>query len=138
MSNNQVKIIILDDDLFFGTLINRFLTNLGFDNVTHFLDERECLENTLSDEYCVYILDQELEESSGLTIMKEIRKINNKAVFIFLSGQEYCHVAIKAIKEGAIDYIEKNKTTLLDLKRLLENLTSNGYNGFSGYSRLAV
>ena len=138
MLNNQAKIIILDDDLFFGTLINRFLTNIGFENVTHFLDERECLENTLSDDYCIYILDQELEESSGITIMKEIRKINKKAIFIFLSGQEYCHIAIKAIKEGAIDYIEKNNSTLLDLKRLLENLTSKGYNGFSDYSRLAV
>lgn len=138
MLNNQVKIIILDDDLFFGTLINRFLANLGFDNVTHYLNESECLENIVKDEYCIYILDQELEEFSGLTIMKEIRNINKNAVFIFLSGQEYCHIAIKAIKEGAIDYIEKNKSTLLDLKRLLENLTLDGYNGLSGYNRLAV
>lgn len=138
MNNFNIKIIILDDDLFFGTLINRFLTNLGYENVVHYMNEKECLENLPLDEQCVYIMDQELEVASGIDIMKEIQTINKKAVFIFLSGQEYCHIAIKAIREGAIDYIEKNKSTLLELKRLLDDLNSNGNPGYSGYNRLAV
>ncbi len=138
MQNRNIKITILDDDLFFGTLISRFLANLGYSDITHFINEDECLAEAQEDLYCIYILDQELDATSGIEIMKEIQKINNKAVFIFLSGQEYCHIAIKALREGATDYIEKNNSTLSDLDKILNFVIDSGYEDSKEYNRLAV
>jgi FixJ family two-component response regulator len=130
MKNRTMKIIVMDDDLFFGTLITKFLHNLDFKNVSHYTNENVCLDSMPLNEPCIFLLDQELEHSKGLDLMKEIKNRNPQASIVFLSGQEYCHIAIKAIKEGAIDYIEKNKFALLEIKKILEQLTNQKQDSF--------
>lgn len=109
--------------MFFGKLIQHFLTNNGFENVQYFSEEQECLESISYTENSIFLLDHDLNNSTGLQTMEQIQLLNDRSKFIIISGQEYCHVAIKAIRKGAIDYIEKNKLTLHQLGRLLKNIT---------------
>lgn len=117
--NHQIKIYILEDDLFFGKMIQNFLMNEGFENVELFQDEDECI-SAMKPEKALIIMDHHLIHSTGIEVMDQIKEINDSAQFIYLSGQEHSNIAIKALRSGAMDYIEKNKDVLIQLKKSLE------------------
>lgn len=123
----KTKIIILDDDAFFGNLLKNFLYNQEYDNIELYQDEDKCIDS-IKPESMVVILDHHLEKSTGLDVMKEIQKKNPDAYIIYLSGQEYMHVAVKALRGGAIDYIEKNGGAFLQLKTLIDQIMTDGKN----------
>lgn len=123
----QTKIIILDDDAFFGNLLKNFLYNQEYHNIELYQNEDKCIDS-IKPESMVVILDHHLEKSTGLDVMKEIQKKNPDAYIIYLSGQEYMHVAVKALRGGAIDYIEKNGSAFLQLKTLIDQIMTDGKN----------
>lgn len=123
----QTKIIILDDDAFFGNLLKNFLNNQEYQNIELYQNEDKCIDS-IKPESMVVILDHHLEKSTGLDVMKEIQKKNPDAYIIYLSGQEYMHVAVKALRGGAIDYIEKNGSAFLQLKTLIDQIMIDGKN----------
>jgi DNA-binding NtrC family response regulator len=125
---NFDRIVILDDDPFFGKLIANFLKNQDYKNVVYYESEADCLASINQQERSLFLLDHHLSNTTGLQTMERIQILNESSRFIIISGQEYCHVAIKAIKQGAIDYIEKNKFTLLRLGNLLRKAIENESN----------
>ena len=118
---SNLKIIILDDDLFFGNLLRNFLLNQGYKLIELFQDEFKCLES-INQGLSIVILDHNLKNSNGFDVMKKIKQKNSKAIIIYLSGQEYMHIAVKAIRLGAIDYIEKNSNYFFQLKQLIDQI----------------
>jgi DNA-binding NtrC family response regulator len=124
------RIIVLDDDPFFGKLILHFLKNKGYSNVEFFQNELQCLNTIKTDEHCLILIDHQLNTTTGIIMMERISILSQNARFIMISGQEYCHIAIKSIKNGALDYIEKNKFTLLRLGQLLKNAIENSEGNF--------
>ena len=118
------KIIILDDDLFFGNLLKNFLSNQGYKFIELFQDEFKCIES-IKQGLTIVILDHHLEKSTGFEVMKKIQQKNSKVIIIYLSGQEYMHIAIKAIRLGAIDYIEKNSNYFFQLKVIIDKIIAD-------------
>jgi len=53
------------------------------------------------------LLDVDLPDISGLTLLKEIRKIDCSVPIVMMTGDHRIETAVKAIKAGATDYIEK-------------------------------
>jgi polysaccharide export outer membrane protein len=121
METQKTKIIILDDDAFFGNLLKNFLYNQEYRNIELYQNEDKCIDS-IKNESMVVILDHHLEKSTGLDVMKEIQKKNPDAYIIYLSGQEYMHIAVKALRSGAIDYIEKNGSAFYQLKTLIDQI----------------
>lgn len=121
METQKTKIIILDDDAFFGNLLKNFLYNQEYRNIELYQNEDKCIDS-IKNESMVVILDHHLEKSTGLDVMKEIQKKNPDAYIIYLSGQEYMHIAVKALRSGAIDYIEKNSKAFYQLKTLIDQI----------------
>lgn len=117
--NNNPKIVILEDDIFFGKMIKNFLVNQEFKNIQLFHDEEKCIQ-AITKEPTILIIDHHLPNATGLEVIQIIRKINPDIQFIYLSGQKTSKVAIKAFREGAIDYIEKNKDTFVHLKKTID------------------
>lgn len=125
--NSDTKIIILDDDVFFGNLLKNFLINQEYNNIQLFSQEDDCIKS-IEKEPAVVILDHHLEKSTGLDVMKVIQEKNPEAYFIYLSGQEFMHVAVKALRSGAIDYIEKNGNAFYQLKSIIDKIITDGKN----------
>lgn len=130
----KTKIIIIEDDVFFGNLIKNFLVNQEYENVILFTDEEECLKS-IKTEQALYILDHHLVKMTGLEVMNKIKEKNAKAQFIYLSGESLGKVAVKALRNGALDYIEKNKKAFVKLNDLIEqvllhNLKQADFNSF--------
>lgn len=121
--NAQYNIIILEDDIFFGNLIKNFLMNQGYNNVKLFHNDEDCI-NSITSEPTLIILDHHLINSTGLETMQRINKLFTSVTFIYLSGQEYVHVALKSLQFGAVDYIEKNKNCFYNLKSVTDQIVA--------------
>ena len=115
------RIMILDDDIFFGNLVKNFLKNHYEVQIQHFSRE-DIFLNQLSSEPTVIVLDHHLLSSIGLDMIPKILEINPSSTIIYLSGQEYMHVAIKALRMGAADYIEKDRNSFFQLKQIIDKV----------------
>ena len=104
--NRKIKIFILDDDRYHGLFLKNALACDKY-QIDYFENEQRCIKelSTLPD---ILILDHRLEYLTGLEVLEEVkRSCQGKTQVIYLSAQEHVHVAIKALKEGAITYVEK-------------------------------
>ncbi|MFN5149115.1 MAG: response regulator [Flavobacteriia bacterium] len=119
--NNNNRIMILDDDIFFGNLVKNFLKNHFEEKIDHFTIEDVFLRQ-LTSEPSIIILDHHLNGCSGLDIIPQILSISPSSTIIYLSGQEFMHVAIKAMRMGVVDYIEKDRNSFYQLKHIIDKV----------------
>lgn len=123
----KITIFILDDDRYYGLFLKNTLRNDNYD-IHYFQHEQECIQklNTIPE---ILILDHKLEFSTGLEVLDEVnRQCNGKTKVIYLSGQEHVHVALQALKAGAVTYVEKTGEAIEVLNTALDhlvNLTNN-------------
>jgi DNA-binding NtrC family response regulator len=109
--NNDVKIFILDDDRYFGNFILHALKDY-YNDVTYFQTESECIR-ALHDKPNILILDHKLKHCTGLEMLGEVQRICGASTSVlYLSAQEHVHVTIKAMRLGALEYLEKGSNTI--------------------------
>lgn len=117
----RIRIFILDDDRYYGTLIKNALNRNDFD-VQYFQGEKECIE-ALSNRPHVLILDHKLEKCTGLDVLRELKdRYGDSTKVIYFSAQEHVHVTLKALSEGAVNYIEKSHCSLKELDHAIESM----------------
>ncbi|MBA4313275.1 MAG: hypothetical protein C0417_11675 [Chlorobiaceae bacterium] len=71
------------------------------------------------------LLDLGLASMSGLEVLREIRRIDEKAKVIVITGYPSVESSVIAMKYGAIDYIQKPfdvKTWLKRIRAILDNV----------------
>ena len=108
---NDVKIFILDDDRYFGNFILHALKD-NFNDVTYFQTESECIR-ALNSKPHILILDHKLEHCTGLEILDEVQRMCGASTSVlYLSAQEHVHVILKALRLGALEYLEKGSSTV--------------------------
>lgn len=117
-------IVILEDDVFYGKMLMNFLLNQDFNSIQLYSDEKQCLDN-ITIEPTLYLLDYNLTKSTGLEVMNIIMEKNPNAHFICISAQENSTIALKLMRLGAIDYIEKNRHAFYHLKNTLDKIKNN-------------
>jgi DNA-binding NtrC family response regulator len=105
----DLKIFLVDDDIFCLTLYEQFLRNLGYTNVKPFNAGDECLAE-LKEQPELIFLDYNMEGMNGIEVLKKIKAFNPAIMVYIITGQESSMVAVEAIRSGAMDYIVK--TTL--------------------------
>jgi len=108
MTLSNIKIFIVEDDLFFSSLIETQLKRHDFENIKTFNNGADFL-NQLHTNPDIVILDHNLNEMNGLDILRRIKSVNPDIQVIFLSAQQDMEVAVKALKYGAYDYLQKDE-----------------------------
>lgn len=103
----DMKIFIVDDDLFCLTLYTQFLRNLGFSEMTSFNAGDECLEQ-IKEQPALIFMDYNMEGLNGIEVLKRIKAINPHIMVYIISGQENGIVAKEALQNGALDYVVKS------------------------------
>ena len=100
------KILIVEDDLAFGTMLQRFLERKQFDVslVTSGKQGREVLMDIGFD---LLITDLKLPDDSGMELLKIARKQTPPIPTILMTSYADVTTAVEAIKQGAADYISK-------------------------------
>ena len=122
MSTSRKKILIVEDDLNFGSILADFLRLHSF-KVTLSKNGIDGLKKFKSQSYDMCILDVMMPFKDGFTLAKEIRNINDSVPMIFLTAKSLKDDVIKGFKIGADDYIIKpfdSDILLLKIKSLFK------------------
>ena len=100
------KILLAEDDNNLGNLLRNYLIAKKYDAFLS-VNGKEALEAFRKDEFNICIIDIMMPEMDGLTLTKEIRKINPNIPVIFLTAKNQKENIIEGFITGADDYITK-------------------------------
>ncbi|MDA9241013.1 response regulator transcription factor [Flavobacteriaceae bacterium] len=106
MKNNDKNILLVEDDVNFGAILNDFLKLHSY-NVTLAKNGIEGLEKFKKNSFGLCILDVMLPFKDGFTLAKEIRDLNKDVPLFFLSAKTLKDDVLKGYKLGADDYLTK-------------------------------
>ena len=131
-----LKVLVIDDEPGIRSGVSRILNNF---HVTYpFMDEDytyevteaatgeegiEILEREMPD---ILLLDNKLPGIQGVEVLEYIRKRNYDIVVAMITSYASLDVAIRATRDGAIDFIPKPFTPQ-ELKSSIENITKQQY-----------
>ena len=122
----MIKIFIVDDDQFLGSLIKKAIEKLDNVDVTHFLSPEECVKNLHLNPDIISI-DYLMPGMNGLELMEKVKNYNDGIQCIIVSGQEKLDVVVDTYKKGAQDYIIKNENAIVNIEHSIKNLCKNVY-----------
>ncbi len=120
-SNDVLKVFIVDDDVFFGKLIQRQLEILENINITFFDNALDFLD-ALTDKPDIVVLDYKIPVRNGIQLMEAVKKKHPETKVIILSGQDSLNVVVEAYDQGADRYLIKADTALVELKHSIQRL----------------
>ncbi len=100
------KILVVDDDVAFCTLLQTFLKKKGFD-VTNSFTGKEAFDIIDKNQFDVVITDIRLPDSDGMEILKRAKEKDFGIQVILMTGYTDIKTAVNAMKLGAYDYVGK-------------------------------
>jgi DNA-binding response OmpR family regulator len=103
---NKIRILLAEDDSNLGLLLRNYLTAKNYETEL-FINGSLALEAFPNSSFGLCILDIMMPEMDGLTLAKEIRRINKEIPIIFLTAKNQKEDIIDGFKSGADDYITK-------------------------------
>ncbi|WP_025741642.1 response regulator transcription factor [Aquimarina pacifica] len=106
METENKKILLVEDDPNFGTVLKDYLIMNDYD-VVHAKNGMEGFEKFKKDDYDMCILDVMMPYKDGFTLAKEIREKNSEVPIIFLTAKAMKEDVLKGYKVGADDYLNK-------------------------------
>ena len=104
--NDQIKILVIDDDDSGRDALTMLLQSAGYE-VTSAATGESALDLIDHEQYQVIVSDLFLPDKSGLDILQNVRKISPDTEVIVVTGHASAQTAVRAMKEGAFDYITK-------------------------------
>ncbi|WP_432408359.1 sigma-54-dependent transcriptional regulator [Wukongibacter sp. M2B1] len=100
------RVLIIDDEKTICLSLTEGLKDLGYE-VDYAYDGTEGLRKVLIFKPHVVFLDMRLRNENGLDILREIKKDDKDIEVIIMTAYGNIKTAVKAIKNGAFDYIKK-------------------------------
>jgi len=107
MKKEQFSVFVVEDDPFYGSMLEYHLTLNPDYTVERFETGRKLLDN-LHKRPSVITLDYSLPDIDGERLLRQIRKQQPNVPVIIISGQEDVATAVELVKIGAYDYIVKD------------------------------
>jgi len=119
----QQKILVVDDEHLIRWSLEQNLKKQGYDVVTAASGE-DALKLVKDDVPDLMLLDIQLPGIDGLTVLERVKEMEAEIIVIMVTALEVLETAVKAMRMGAYDYI--NKPFNLDelaivIKKALEN-----------------
>ena len=122
MEEQNKKILLVEDDPNFGTVLKDYLMMNDFD-VVHAKNGMEGFEKFKKDDYDLCILDVMMPYKDGFTLAKEIREKNTDVPIVFLTAKAMKEDVLKGYKVGADDYLNKpfdSEVLLMKIKAIMQ------------------
>lgn len=104
--SNKIHILLAEDDANLGTLLSEYLKAKNFD-VSLAKNGDEALTLFTKKNFDLCLLDVMMPIKDGITLTKDIRKVNDQIPIIFLTAKSQSQDKIEGFKSGADDYITK-------------------------------
>jgi FixJ family two-component response regulator len=97
---------ILDDEAAVRTALGRLLRSAGYEVALYGTAEEICAAAQTGISGCV-LLDLRLPGTSGIQVQQRLADLGCRAQVIFLSGHGDVTTGVRAMKQGALDFLEK-------------------------------
>jgi len=116
----ESKILFVDDEKDMLSIVKAYLSRRGY-GVVVTENGRNALELVQKDNFDVVITDLNMPQLSGLELLKAVKKIQSETEVIIVTGYGSIESAIKALKLGGYDYLQK-PINLDRLKLLIDRI----------------
>ncbi|MEO7766231.1 MAG: response regulator [Ferruginibacter sp.] len=115
------KIYLLGEDIFYMSIFQQQLQNLGYTDITHFHDVAECLES-LNPAPDIIFYDDGIDYVKGLEVLKTIKRQNPDIFMIYICGHDDVDTVIQSLKYGVFDYFVKGDDDLKNIEMVLNKI----------------
>src|SRR5215813_4476936 len=107
MTAHPTTVLLIDDDPSVRRALARLIKSAGY-QVQTFVSAREFLD-TMTDAAApaCLVLDVRMPGLSGLDLQRELQTANVTLPIIFITGHGDIPMSVKAMKEGAVDFLPK-------------------------------
>ena len=99
-------VYVIDDDMVMREALSSLFRSVGL-QVRVFSSAPELLQGSLADKPSCLVLDIRLPGVSGLEFQDELAKAGVHIPIIFMTGHGDITMTVKAMKAGAVDFLEK-------------------------------
>ena len=106
MSDNSVKLLIVEDDDVFARVMSRALSHRGF-TVATAADADAAAALIVEGNFAYAILDLNLGGHTSLSLIPKLKQNNPSIKILILTGYASIATAVEAIKLGADNYLAK-------------------------------
>jgi two-component system nitrogen regulation response regulator NtrX len=103
---NKDSVLIVDDEPGVRAALSGVLRDEGY-SVDAVESGEECLDRVVRDAFDVIVLDVWLPGMDGLATLARLRQMKIASEVVMISGHGNIESAVKAIKMGAFDFVEK-------------------------------
>ena len=100
------KILSIDDEEAIADVIIRILSPKDGYNVSTALTGHDALQK-FDESIDLVLLDINLPDINGIDLLKKVKRKNSNVPVVVMTGQSSVELAVRAMKEGAADFIEK-------------------------------
>lgn len=102
----EIRILVVDDDESGREALTLLLRSVGY-SVFSVANGEEALDVIGREQFQVIVSDLFLPDKSGFDILQSVRKVSSSTEVIVVTGHGSAQTAVRAMKEGAFDYITK-------------------------------
>jgi putative nucleotidyltransferase with HDIG domain len=106
MVEGAPKVLVVDDDAAFGSMVAETLRERGFDAAC-VSDPNEALLRAGAGDVAVAIVDLVMPGMSGLDLVERLREASPGTQFVILTGHGDIQSAVAGIRHGIFDYLHK-------------------------------
>ncbi len=106
MTSVDAAVFVVDDDPLIRDSLEQLIKSVGLKAYT-FSSAQEFLEKDLPDEPGCLILDIRMPRLSGLDLQDELAQKGLTLPVIFITGHGTVPLSVRAMKAGAVDFIQK-------------------------------
>jgi two-component system response regulator AtoC len=107
---SDYKIFIVDDDPWYGEILEYHLSLNPDYEITRFLDGKSCLDKLYINPDFITV-DYSLPDMNGDKLFDRIKAAHPNIPVVVISGQEDISVAVNLLKKGVYDYLLKDDNT---------------------------
>lgn len=107
MTDRVARILYIDDDPGLGRLVQKALQGAGYVVVAVTSGEAG-LAKLGAEQFDVVALDHHMPGQDGLDVLVQIRALADAPPVVYVTGSDDSHVAVSALKAGAVDYVWKD------------------------------
>ncbi|MBW1741425.1 MAG: response regulator [Deltaproteobacteria bacterium] len=106
INKQEVSILVVDDDKELADGLVDYLSGLGY-FVAAAYSGQEGLKKFENGAFQLVITDLKMPDMDGMALLEAVKTQDNQAVVIVITGYGTVESAVKAIKKGAYDFINK-------------------------------
>jgi DNA-binding NtrC family response regulator len=106
MTENKLRVLVLDDEPIVCKRLQPALEKLGFD-VDTFTQSIEAMHQVQQSAYDIVITDLKMKEVDGMRFLEEVKKRRPETEVIVITGFATMETAKQSFQKGVFDFIAK-------------------------------